>query len=136
MTAHEISNNTGEEAIKDGMSIKDKEGELKLTGYKWSEYEGDEMLVLYFDYTNLQDVETSLSSSSFNIKVFQNGVEQENSGWSASEAESHYFSKVQKGTTMHCAYSYSVKEKSEIDVKFTCYTDDGEKNKEQKVSVK
>ena len=127
---------TGETPIKDGISLKDSSGELKLTGYKWNEYEGDEMLVLYFDYTNLLDEETSMGESDFNVTVFQNGVEQEDSGWSSTTAESHFFSKIQKDVTMHCAYSYSLSDKSDIDVKFTCYSDDGEKTEEQTVSIK
>ena len=127
---------TGEKTIKDGISLTDNSGEVKLTGYKWNEYEGEEMLILYFDYTNLLDKETSMSESDFNVTVFQNGIEQENSGWSTTTAESHFFSKIQKDVTMHCAYSYSVEEKSDIDVKLTCYTDEGEKTEEQTISIK
>ena len=127
---------TGENPIKDGVSINSKAGELKVTGYKWIEYEGEEMLVLYFDFTNLTDEEQALNGSDFSITVFQNGIEQKGSGWTTSEAESHYFSGVQKDTTMHCAYSYSIPEKTEIEVKLTCWTDDDEKTEEQVISVK
>ena len=140
--AKEISGNkkyfeeTGEKPVKDGISIKSNTGEVKITGYKWTEYEGDEMLVLYFDYTNLSDDEQSMSESDINVTVFQDGVEQDSSGWSTSEAESHYFSRVQKGTTMHCGYSYSIPEKSEIEVKLTCWLDDNEVTEEQVINVK
>ena len=127
---------TGEVPIKDGISIKSKTGEVKITGYKWTEYEGDEMLVLYFDFTNLSDDEQAMSGSDFNVTVFQNGVEQDNSGWTTSEAESHFFSQVQKDTTMHCGYSYSIPEKTEIEVKLTCWSDSDEIVKEQSISVK
>ena len=127
---------TGENPIKDGIIIKDKSGELKLTGYKWIEYEGEEMLALYFDYTNLSEEENSMGGSGFDVKVFQNGIEQESSGWSTSETESHYFSLIQKGVTIHCGYSYGIKEKSDIEVKFTCYSDDGEITEEQVVKIK
>ena len=126
---------TGEKPIKDGISIKNEKGELKLTGYQWKTYEGDEMLIVYFDYTNLLDEEQSLSGSDFYVKIFQNGVEQESSGWSTSKPEEHYFSKVQNGKTMHCAYSYSVQDKSEIEVELTCYSDNGDITEEQVVSV-
>ena len=127
---------TDETPIKDGISIKSKTGEVKLAGYKWTEYEGDEMLVLYFDFTNFTDDEQAMSGSDFNVTVFQNGVEQDNSGWSTSETEAHFFSQVQKDTTMHCGYSYSIPEKTEIEIKITCWTDDGEKTEEQVVSIK
>ena len=127
---------TGEKPVKDGISIKSKTGEVKITGYKWTEYEGEEMLVLYFDYTNLADDEQSMSDSDINVTVFQDGVEQDSSGWSTSETESHYFSQVQKGTTMHCGYSYSIPEKSEIEVKLTCWLDDNEVTEEQVINVK
>ena len=127
---------TGETPIKDGIDLKCKTGEVKIAGYKWTEYDGEEMLVLYFDFTNLTDEEQSMSGSDFNVTVFQNGVEQDSSGWTTSEAESHYFSLVQKGTTIHCGYSYSVPEKTEIEVKITCWADDDEKTEEQVVKVK
>lgn len=127
---------TGEKLIKNGISFKSKKEELLLTGYKWTEYDGEEMLILYFDYTNLQDKEMAMSGSDFNVKVFQKGVEQESSGWSTTTAEEHYFARVQKGKTMHCAYSYSVKDKSDIEVKITSYADDEEKTEEQVVKVK
>ena len=127
---------TGETKVEDGVSLKSKDGEVVLTGYKWNEYEGEEMLTLYFDYTNLRENESSMTESNINVTVFQNGVEQEGSGWSTSEAESHYFSRVQNGTTMHCGYSFSVKDKSDIDVKLTYYGDDGEINEEKTISIK
>ena len=127
---------TGEIPIKDGISIKSKTGEVKITGYKWIEYDGDEMLVLYFDFTNLSDDEQAMTESDFNVKVFQNGVEQDSSGWTTSEAEAHFFSQVQKDITMHCGYSYSIPEKTEIEVKLTCWTDDNEIVEEQVINVK
>ena len=126
---------TGEKPIKDGVSIRSKTGEVKVTGYKWTEYEGEEMLILYFDFTNLLDEEQAFNGSDFSLTVFQNGIEQDSSGWTTSEAESHYFSQVEKDTTMHCAYSYSIPEKTDIEIKITCWTDGDEKTEEQVISI-
>lgn len=127
---------TGETSIKDGKSVKTTEGELKLTGYKWTEYEGEEFLIVYYDYTNLLDKESSLADSNFYSKVFQNGVEQDNSGWATTEAENHFFARVQKGTTIHCGRSYQLNDKSDIEVELVGYTDDDEVKEEQTVKVK
>lgn len=126
---------TNETPISDGLSISSGKGEIKLTGYKYKK--DDNLLILYYDFTNNQDTEASMTDCECYTTVYQNGVEQESGGWSEERAEDHYFLKVQKGNTMHCAYSYEIQDNSDITVKFTTYSESGDMiEKEQTFSIK
>ena len=111
----------------DSISIDNEEGTLTYTNHELSsDYEGNPVIIVYFDYTNKKD-ETSYAQMTFYPQAFQNGVEcdmgilmDENEGVSNSSKE------ITTGTTLNVAFVYELQDNtSPVTMKVT---DQSEKN--------
>lgn len=122
-----------ETPIKDGISVKTNTGEAVLTGYYLSD---DETAITFcVDFTNPNDKPYSMANNIY-FTPFQNGVELETTGTSETKIESHIFSLAEKGATIHCGEAYTLKDKSDITLKMSGFSDDGEVEKEQIIKIK
>lgn len=92
---------------------------IKYTGFKIKQdYEGNNCLVLYYDYTNKEDKAKGMWLSDINVQVFQNGVECESAFiWSDRDDSMDNYSKdIMKNVTINVAESYKLYDMSDVTI--------------------
>ncbi len=112
--------------IKDGTKLAFSGGEATITGYKiWHDDEYDEdVATFYLDFKN-NDKEVHSFDNYIYLKVFQNGTEIDGRGLIDTTIESRAGNYLQKGGSIHCAKSYTLKgSKGDLDVELYTYDDD------------
>ena len=108
--------------------LTNKASKIKYTGHKVvKEYDGNDCLALYYDYTNLSDKAENAIWSEFYIQAFQNGIEC-NMGFPADrdQAMQNYGKDIMPGITINVADSYEISNKSDVTVMI--YNQDDWKN--------
>ncbi len=88
---------------------------IKYTGHAvGTDYEGKPCLIVYYDFTNNSDENTSSAASVF-MKAFQNGVQCDTAIFTEeNEALGNYMTEIQPGTTINTAQCYSIPDMSQV----------------------
>lgn len=91
---------------------------LKYDSYEMSEdYDGKDCVIVYFDYTNLSQENSSFGSSVI-VKAFQNGVQCE-TAYIFDEDNKPYndsYTEVKNGVTIKVAYAFYITDMSDIEL--------------------
>lgn len=96
----------------DKVSVDCAEGTLTYKKHEvvTDEYDGSQLLLVYFDYTNKKE-ESSYSQMTFNVQTFQNGVECEfYLNDMQNEALSNAAKEIQKDTTLEIAHMFKLQD--------------------------
>lgn len=90
---------------------------IKYTGHAvGTDYEGNPCLLVYYDFTNNSDKNTSALASSY-IRTFQNGVECGSAFFSQeNEAIDNYSKDIQPGVTINVAQSFKISDMSDATI--------------------
>lgn len=92
---------------------------VKYTGFKIKQdYEGNNCLVLYYDYTNKEDKAKGMWLSDINIQVFQNGIECETAFVLNDRDNSmdNYSKDIMKNVTINVAESYKLYDMNDVTI--------------------
>lgn len=88
---------------------------IKYTGHAvGSDYEGNPCLIVYYDFTNNSDENTSSAASVF-MKAFQNGIQCDTAVFmEENEALGNYLTEIQPGTTINTGQCYSISDMTQV----------------------
>ncbi|WP_148510133.1 DUF5067 domain-containing protein [Hungatella hathewayi] len=93
----------------------------KYTGYKveTADYDGYPCLIIYYDFTNKEAEAKGAWLSDYSMKVFQNGVECDNTFLSYDNKDTaldNYSKDVLPGTTINVAQAYRITDMSDVTI--------------------
>ena len=101
---------------EDMISSAELDFSIKYTNHELSyDYEGNQCLLVYFDFTNNSSDNTS-SLVTTGITAYQNGVECNSAYYDSSENESvsNYDKNIQPGTTLNIALAFEISDLSDV----------------------
>lgn len=88
---------------------------MRYTGHVVaSDYKGEPCLLVYYDFTNNSDKNTSCATSVI-MRAFQNGVQCDVTVFTEpNEAKQNYINEIQPGTTVNVAQIFSISDMSQV----------------------